>query len=105
MHNEILIPPTLSTVIVSLCADYDRRRSVIEEQSAPFNVIMEYRFLNYRMLNAALEVAGERDALAFITEIGKRRGHSSSKCYLSETLYKTRKKQVKENIARKLSLL
>ena len=105
MPGEILIPRTLNSVIVSLCADYQRRSIVIEKKNAPFNVIMEYRFLNYRMLDAAMEIAGERDALSFITEIGKKTGHTNSDTYICEALYKSRKKEVKANIARKLSLL
>ena len=105
MHGEILIPQTLNSVIVALCADYQRRSIAIEERNLPFNVIMEYRFLNYRMINAAMEVAGDRDALSFITEIGKKTGHSNSSTYICEALYKSRKKEVKANIARKLSLL
>ena len=105
MANEILMPPTLSSLITAMCADYSRRGEVIEERCAPFNVIMEYRFLNYRIMNAAIEIAGERDALAFISDIGERRGHSSSSIYISESLYKTRKKEVRENIAKRLSLI
>ena len=105
MRNEIVIPHTLSAVIVALCADYQRRSVVIEKKNAPFNVIMEYRFLNYRMINAAMEIAGEKDAMAFITEIGKKTGHTRTDTFMSEALYKDRKREVKANIARKLSLL
>ena len=105
MLNEILIPRTLDAVIVALCADYPRRACAIEMESMPFNVVMEYRFLNYRILNAAMEASGERDALKFINEIGSRRGYVDSETYLSESVYKNRKREVKENIAKKLSLI
>lgn len=104
MVEKILMPPTLDKVIVALCADYSRRAEAIEKREIPFNVLMEYRFLNYRMLDAAMEIAGGRDALAFITEIAERRGNVQSSLYLSETLYKTRKKEIKVNIAKRLSM-
>ena len=105
MPNEILIPRTLDAVIIALCADYVRRAKAIEEGKIPFNVTMEYRFLNYRILNAAMEASGERDALKFVNEIGNRRGYVDSETYLSESVYKNRKREVKENIAKKLSLI
>ena len=105
MLNEILIPRTLDAVIIALCADYSRRAVAIEQGAMPFNVTMEYRFLNYRILNAAMEAAGEKDALKFVSEIGQRRGYVDSETYLSESVYKNRKKEVKENIAKKLSLI
>ena len=106
MHDESVMPEGLEEVIKSLCADYTRRALVIECRSAPFNVIMEYRFLNYRMINAAIEVAGPRDARRFIKDIGESIGYSESELYLlSESVYKQRKAEVKNNIARRLSLL
>ena len=105
MYNEILMPKTLDAIVVALCADYSRRAKEIEGREMPFNVTMEYRFLNYRIITAAMEIAGERDALTFVSEIGGRRGYADSATYLSESVYKTRKKEVKENIAKKLSLL
>ena len=106
MYDEIVIPEGLDAVIVSLCADYFRRADVIGKRTAPYNVIMEYRFLNYRMMNAAVEIAGPRDASAFIRDIGKNIGYTESDLYLlSERAYKIRKREVKYNIARRLSLI
>lgn len=105
MLNEILIPKTLDAVVIALCADYSRRAAAIDNREMPFNVTMEYRFLNYRIMNAAIEIAGERDALTFVSDIGSRVGYTASCVYLSESVYKLRKKEVKENIAKKLSLL
>ena len=105
MYDAELMPKSLDRLIVCMCADYSRRQSVIENRTAPFTVIMEYRFLNYRMMNAALEVAGNRDALTFINDIGKNVGYAkTSLYYLSELVYKERKEGVKQNIARRLSL-
>ncbi len=100
------MPCGLDNLITALCADYLRRAEVISDRSAPYNVIMEYRFLNYRIMNAAIEIAGSRDALFFIYDIGNDIGYAESDLWvLSETIYKQRKREVKENIARRLSLM
>lgn len=106
MHDENLMPPELDALITAICADYTRRAEVISRRAAPYNVIMEYRFLNYRIMNAAMEIAGSRDALFFINDIGGNVGYAQSDLWvLSESVYKERKKEVKDNIARRLSLL
>lgn len=106
MHNELLMPSGLDGVITALCADYSRRAEVICNRTAPYNVIMEYRFLNYRIMNAAIEAAGPRDAAGFIRDIGMNIGYAQSDLWvLSEVAYKQRKKEVKDNIARRLSLM
>ena len=106
MYDEPVMPEELEGLIVALCADFYRRSEVIRDRSAPYNVIMEYRFLNYRMVNAAVEVAGTRDALEFIWDIGSGRGYADSELWvLSEAVYKERKREVKSNIARRLSLM
>ena len=106
MYDEYVMPMELEGLIVALCADFCRRSKVIQDKSAPYNVIMEYRFLNYRIVNAAIEIAGSRDALEFIWDIGSGRGYAESELWvLSEAVYKQRKKEVKSNIARRLSLM
>ena len=54
MYDELMIPDGLDAIVISLCADFSRRAEVISNRTAPYNVIMEYRFLNYRMINAAV---------------------------------------------------
>lgn len=106
MDYETLMPTELDNLIVALCADYLRRADVISRRDAPYNVIMEYRFLNYRIMNAAMEIAGSRDAILFVYDIGNNVGYASSDLYsLSEAVYKERKMEVKNNIARRLSLM
>lgn len=106
MHNERVINREIDCIVTALCADYRRRAEVISQRSAPYNVIMEYRFLNYRILSAAVEVVGSRDALCFIEEIGNRTGYcSSNQILLSERSYKRRKREVRLNIAKRLSLI
>lgn len=106
MYNGLLMPSELETLIVALCADYTRRAEVIFNRTAPYNVIMEYRFLNYRIMNAAIEIAGSRDAICFIKDIGRNVGYAQSDLWiLSEARYKQLKREVKDNIARRLSLM
>ena len=106
MHDEAVMPEGIEEIIKALCADYTRRALVIECRSAPFNVIMEYRFLNYRIMNAAVEIAGPRDARCFIKDIGEEIGYAATDLWLlSEMAYKQRKTDIKFNIARRLSLM
>ena len=105
MYDDAVMCDSLDGLIAAICADYCRRAEVIENKSAPYNVLMEYRYLNYRILSAAIEVLGSRDAYEFIKDIGSGRGYVKSRlCTLSESVYKRRKKEVKHNIAKRLSL-
>ena len=106
MHDELLIPEELEQILIALCADYTRREEIIRRKDAPYNVIMEYRFLNYRIMNATIEIAGSRDAIYFIKDIGGNIGYSESDLWvLSEVVYKERKREVKLNILKRLSLM
>lgn len=106
MYDELLMPQPLEAIVIALCADYSRRAEIICNRNAPYNVIMEYRFLNYRIMNAAIEIAGSRDALYFIKDIGENIGYAASDLFvLSEPHYKELKREVKINIAKRLSLM
>ena len=106
MDYESLMPTEFDNLITALCGDYLRRADIISRRDAPYNVIMEYRFLNYRIMNAAVEIAGSRDAILFVYDIGNNIGYAASDLYcLSEAVYKERKMEVKYNIARRLSLM
>ena len=106
MYDDEMMPGGIDDIIRALCADYLRRSQVITFRDAPYNVIMEYRFLNYRMMNAAVEIAGTRDAMQFIHDIGNSVGYAhSSLILLPEKIYKDRKMGVKSNIAKRLSLM
>ncbi len=106
MYDESVMSKTLDEIIKAYCADFLRRAQVIADKSAPFNVIMEYKFLNYRIFSAASEYCGTGDALEFIKDIGEGRGYAKSELsVMSESVYKTKKREIKLNIARRLSLL
>ena len=97
---------SVDNLIVALCLDYFRRKSAIEEKSAPKRVDTEFRYLNFKMFDAAAEIAGEGMAEKFIYEIGKRIGYAKSALSsVSESTYKTYKSLIKANIAKKLYLV
>lgn len=97
---------TLDALVIALCADYRRRRSAIERGEASRRTDMEYRYLNFKMLDAAMEIAGTRYGEIYINEIGGRIGYARSQVdHLSEVGYKLEKQQIKQSIARKLHLV
>ena len=99
------IVDTKDLLIVALCADYERRSVALAEGTLPHATEMEYKYLNYKIYNAAAETVGESLAELYIYEIGRRKGYAASKVEsISETTYKLRKSKIKAAIARKLNL-
>lgn len=97
---------TLDEVIVALCLDYERRRAAIAEGSFGKRTLMEYRYINFRILEAAEETVGERHAERFIYEIGNKIGYAKSELtQMSELSYKRKKCELKRAIAEKLHLV
>ena len=95
----------LSDIIVALCRDYDRRSAAIATRSSTRRVLMEYKYINTRIFDAAAEIVGSKNAETMIREIGWRIGYASSDLYtMSEGAYKNAKLGVKDNIAVKLYL-
>lgn len=93
-------------VVDALCADYSRRRELLLSGRVEHRTALELRYLNFKILEAAAEIVGERDAEIMISEIGANTGYARSKLfYMSESLYKTRKGEVIYNIARHLHLI
>ena len=96
----------LDRLIVAICADFARRQEAIESRSVGRRVRMEYAYMNSRVLDGAGEISGGALAKTFIDEIGSGTGYAGSKlCGMGESTYKTYKKEIKENIAKKLSLM
>lgn len=97
---------SLDRLVTALCADYLRRDNLILGKGVGRRTEMEFRYLNFNMLSAAEEVAGEKSAEHYIKEIGERVGYAKS-CIdeISETTYKQVKLRVKLNIARRLHLI
>ncbi|MBQ7363409.1 MAG: hypothetical protein IJW48_03045 [Clostridia bacterium] len=97
---------SLDSLIVSLCRDYERREASVRDGRCTGRTAMEYKYINHKISEGAIEIAGERYGRVFIDEIGSRTGfaYSSVDC-LGETSYKLLKQDVKLNIAKKLHLI
>ena len=97
---------TLDFLVVALCRDYARREGSVNEKRCTPRTEMEYRYINYRIIEATEEIVGVKYARLFIDEIGNKVGYAySSVDCMSECMYKIKKKEVKVNIAKSLHLL
>ena len=105
--SPCLSQKTLDALLCALCADFDRRRIAIEEGRLSRRVLFEYRYLNDRILGAALSVSGRYDnALTFVREIGARTGYAGSAIEgISEITYKRYKTEIRRRILEELSLV
>ena len=96
---------TVDGLVVALCADYERRRQALSSREIAFRTAAELRYLNFKIRDAASEIVGEGDADIYIREIGERIGYAYSALEnICERTYKTRKRAVTTNIAKKLHL-
>ena len=99
------VESSLDVLVRALCLDYSRRERAIAERSVSHRTDTEFRYYNFKIYDAAAEIAGPELAEVYIDEIGKRTGYANSKLeFESEATYKNMKKKIKENIARKLHL-
>lgn len=99
---------TLDMICVAYCADFKRRSRAIADYTASRRTVYEYRYLNDRIFNAAMSVAGERDmAYHFIEEIGTKVGYANSVLAddMCELTYKRKKMEIKRRILTSLHLL
>ena len=96
---------TLDYLVVAFCKDYFFRKAQIESATCSRRIRMEYEYVNRRISEAAREVVGD-DYEIYIKEIGEGIGYANSELPdVSESRYKTFKREVKINIAKKLHLL
>ena len=96
----------ISNIITAYCADYKRRKTAILERSYSRRVIMEYRYINSRLYDAAAEIVGSYYAERMIEEIGGSVGYTRSAIMnLSEVAYKKYKARIKLLMAKKLYLI
>ena len=104
--RSIVLPDSLDKLIVALCQDYKRRQNAILERSFSSRTQMEYRYINYRIEEGALEICPINCVESFIDEIAMRRGYAGSSIdCMSESTYKRQKQEIKYNVARKLHLI
>ena len=96
---------TLDYLIVAICRGFRTRARAIEEKSFKRRTLMEYEYMNRRLIEAASDVVGDEYEI-YIKEIGEKIGYAYSEIEeISETQYKNNKKEIKINIAKKLHLL
>ena len=97
---------SLDTLVSSLCADYARRSELIQKGGLSRRVETELRYLNAKIIDATLEFCNDAELDSFIIEIGDSIGYANSALeYMSESTYKRKKRDIKENIARRLYLV
>lgn len=97
---------SLDSLVTSLCADYARRSELIHKGDLSRRVETELRYINAKIVDASLEVCQDFELEDFIIEIGGSIGYAKSSLYhMSESTYKRKKRDIKENIARKLFLI
>ncbi len=97
---------SLSDVVIALCRDFKRRQTEISLCRLSRRTIMEYKYLNFIMHDAACEIAGEALGETYINEIGNCIGYAKTEIdNISEVTYKKRKAEVKMNILRRLHLI
>ena len=96
---------TLDYLIIAICRDFRTRQRAISEKSFKRRTLMEYEYLNRRLIEAASDVVGG-DYETYIDEIGNKVGYAYSEIDdISETEYKQRKREVKISIAKRLHLM
>ena len=104
MHSKD-VESTLDTLVIALCLDFERRQAVIVGGKATKRTDTEYRYYNFKILDAAADIVGDDMAKLYIKEIGERIGYAKSEVDdVSEVTYKNYKRMIKDNIARKLHL-
>ena len=97
------LPPTVEELVIAMCKDYKRRAEALECAEVSTRTKVEFRYLNYKIADAAGELVDKRYVPVFIEEIGSRTGYASTRVDgMSENMYKSKKSSIKINIARKL---
>lgn len=105
-NRNITKTSSLDQLVTALCRDFGRREKAIREGVASRRTLTEFRYLNFKILEAVGEIVEECYVRLYINEIGENIGYAKTKSEgLSEIAYKHRKKCAKENIAKKLHLL
>ena len=96
---------SLDCLVIALCRDYERRERAIREGIATRRTLVEFRYYNFKIVEATCEVVSENEAMIYIKEIGENIGYANSRIPgISEVAYKKFKKLIRENIAKKLHL-
>ena len=96
---------SLDVLVTALCRDFSRRDEAIKSGNAERRTLIEFRYLNLKILEATRDLVEDRYVMLYIKEIGENIGYANSEVEgFSEVAYKNFKKSIKENIAKKLHL-
>lgn len=105
-HRAESLPTVLNRLIVAVVGDYERRASVLRRRAAAQDVLDRYHELNRAIDEAIAEVCEPAICRQMRLDIGEGRGARRTPLYfLGEGLYKKRKREAKESIAKHLGLL
>ena len=105
MTNTIL-PLSVNRVVVALCGDYDRRKKEIEKNRIDKETLSHYKELNDLIDEAINEECEKGIQNTMRSDIGNGVGHRRTQLYyMAAGTYKTRKRNSKYRIAKKLNLL
>jgi len=103
-NKRTLKKDTVDILVSALCRDFPRRAKAIEEAHASRRTLIEFRYLNFKIWNAVGEIVSEEKIPVYIKEIGENVGYAKSAVEISEVAYKSTKRLIKDNIAKKLHL-
>ena len=105
MNNNIL-PMSVNRIVVALCGDYDRRKREIEKNKIDTETLAYYRRLNAAIDEALYEECEEGIRSTMRSDIGNGVGHRRTQLYyMAPGTYKTRKRNSKYRIAKRLNLV
>jgi hypothetical protein len=105
MNNNIL-PMSVNRIVVALCGDYDRRKREIEKNKIDTETLAYYRRLNAAIDEALYEECEEGIRNTMRSDIGNGVGHRRTQLYyMAAGTYKSRKRNSKYRIAKRLNLV
>ena len=104
--NNTILPLSVNRVVVALCGDYDRRKREIEKNRIDKETLSHYKELNDLIDEAINEECETGIRSTMRSDIGNGVGHRRTQLYyMAAGTYKTRKRNSKYRIAKKLNLL
>jgi hypothetical protein len=100
------IPYSIVKIVVTVCADYDRRRIAIDLQTDTPEVLREYGRLNHIVDEALLDIEeGIRRVMLDDVSLGRGYDFSPASPFLAKNTYYQRKCKLVHDIARGMMLV
>ena len=100
------VPRGIADIVISLCADYDRRKTCVTRSIVPPSVQKAYEGIN-SIIDQALENVEPGMRQDLLTDIQMHRGYmySPASVYISKNAYYSRKRMVIYTIAKFFNLV